>query len=79
MVNSDDEREGEVENELPWSSIQDEAIARLDDELQELISKYQEREDPTNIAESKARNKLLSNYRKELRKVLRKNLNGCMK
>ena len=55
---SDDEREGEVENEFPWSDSR-RAIARAH-------FKYQERGDPPRIAEAKARNK----KRKELRKVL---------
>ena len=55
---SDDEREGEAENEFPWSDSR-RAIARTH-------FKYQERGDPPRIAEAKARNK----KRKELRKVL---------
>ena len=74
VVSSQDERESEVENECPWSPLQDIAIVRLDDELQELITKYQERGEPISIAEAKAHNKLLPNYRKELRKVLMEKL-----
>ena len=69
VVSSEDERESEAENECPWSPIQDEAIARLDEELKELITKYQEMEYPRSVAEAKGHNILLSNYRKELRKV----------
>ena len=74
VASSEDERESEVENESPWSPLQDVAIAGLDDELQELITKYQERGDPISIAEAKAHNKLLPNYRKKLRKVLMEKL-----
>ena len=74
VVSSEYERESEAENECPWSPLQDVAIARLDDELQELITKYQERGDPISIAEAKTHNKLLPNYRKELRKVLMEKL-----
>ena len=37
VVSSEDERESKAEHECPWSPIQDEAIACLDNELQELI------------------------------------------
>ena len=40
MMSSEDERESEVKNECPWSPIQDVSLARLDDELKELITKY---------------------------------------
>ena len=74
VVSSEDERESKAERECPWSPIQDEAFARLDNELQELIIKYQERGDPTSVAEAKARNILLPHYSKELRKILMKKL-----
>ena len=40
VMSSEDARESEVKNECPWSPIQDVSLARLDDELKELITKY---------------------------------------
>ena len=74
VVSSEDERERKTEHECPWSPIQNETIARLDNELQEFIIKYQERGDPTSVAEAKAHNILLPHYRKELRKILMEKL-----
>ena len=74
VVSSEDERESKAEHECPWSPIQDEAVTRLDNELQELIIKYQKRGDPISVAEAKAHNILLPHYRKELRKILMEKL-----
>ena len=57
-----------------WSELQDEAIARHSDELQEFEDQFLEKGVLQPIAEAKALNKMLPVYRKELRHVLMERL-----
>ena len=58
----------------PWSRIQDQAFSRHEAKLYALINEYEQNEDSHNVVRVKAENALLSDYRKELRKVLFKYL-----
>ena len=64
----------ETDNLEPFSRIFDEAEKRHETQLNALINQYEENGDSENVARIKVENVLLPVYRKELRKVLLRNL-----
>ena len=57
-------------DENPWSTIQDEALARHEEKLENLIHELQENGHTSESAEAQAHNRMLPVYRKELRNIL---------
>ena len=57
-------------DENPWSTIQDEALARHEEKLENLIHELQENGYTSESAEAQAHNRMLPVYRKELRNIL---------
>ena len=64
----------ETESLEPWSRIFDKAEKRHETQLNALINEYEGNGDSENVARIKAENALVLVYRKELRKVLLRNL-----